>query len=113
MDRSSERAGQEFGRRAGQIASQRDRLLANLVPQGEQEREGIQGGLEARGLFGGGQMAEHVARQRANEGRRSSGIQADAAMQYGDQAAQMAQQQADIDRRRAETRLEYLSRGFV
>lgn len=100
-------------RRQGQIVSQRDRLLSDLVPQGEAQRTTISGGMESRGLYGGGQMEESLARQRANEGRRQTGIQADAYSGLSDLAAQQAMQQQAIEGKRAQARADYMSRGYT
>jgi hypothetical protein len=113
MDREGQLYGAQAQRSSGLVTSNRDRLLADLIPRGEQERTGIEGGMEARGLFGGGQMEEHLARQRANEAQRGTTIQSEAAARLSDIEGQLAMQQAEIERRRAETRADYLSRGYV
>lgn len=113
LDQESAMNAAEAQRRQGQIVSQRDRLLSDLVPQGEAQRTSIAGGMESRGLFGGGEQEEAMARQRANEGRRQTGIQADAYGGLSDLAAQQAMQQQAIESRRAAARADYLSRGYT
>jgi hypothetical protein len=103
----------ETQRRTGQITGQRERLLAQLIPQGEQERTTISGGMEARGLFGGGQMEDHLARQRANEGQRQTGINVDSYTALSDLQAQQALQAQQIEARRAQARADYMSRGYT
>jgi hypothetical protein len=113
LDRELALAGVEKDRRAGQITQMRDQRLQDLIPRGEEERRQIEGGLEARGLFGGGQMAGDIARQRANEGRLQTQIQTDAATGLSDLEAALIQQQQAIESRRAAARGDYLSRGYI
>lgn len=111
-DREKQVQDAEAQRRRGVVTSNRDRLLADLAPHGEDERRNIAGGYEARGLFGGGAMQEATARQRRNEAQRSTSISADAGTQLSDIEGQLAQQLSDIERRRAEARAQYASMGY-
>jgi len=113
LDRQGGMYDAEAGRKRGLVTSDRDRLLGELEPRGELEREGIQGGYEARGLFGGGAMATAVARQRANQERRATSIGADAAARVSDIEGQLALQKAELERQRSTARMDYLSRGYA
>lgn len=91
----------DLQRRRGLVESARDRTLADLEPAGEQAREGIMGGLEARGLYGGGQMEQGLARQRAAQASRAGAIQAGAAGQIGDLESDVAMRIAELNAQRA------------
>jgi len=113
LDRAMAFQRSDADRRKGLVSADRDRLLSELEPRGELEREGIQGGYESRGLFGGGAMAQAEARQRANQGRRAASISSDAAARSSDIEGDLARQMLEMEQRRVASRIDYLTRGFT
>lgn len=117
IDRQSDReigqAKSDLKRRRAIINAERDRLLANLVPWGEQSREGIMGGFETRGLYGSGGMERDVARQRADEARRAAGFRSSAASQLSDAEAEVKSRIAAVNRARAIARADLVAQGFT
>lgn len=103
----------EAARQQGLISGERDRLMTELGQRGELEREGVAGSMEARGLYRSGETEQGIARQRQNELSRGTAITAGAAGRISDVEGQLALQNAEIERRRAEARADYLSRGFT
>lgn len=113
LDRAMAFSRADADRRKGIVSSDRDRLLSELEPRGELEREGIQGGYESRGLFGGGAMAQAIARQRSNQERRAGSISADAAARASDIEAELGRQLLETEQRRVQARIDFLARGFT
>lgn len=103
----------DAGRQKGLIGAERDRLLSDLTQRGELEREGVAGSMEARGLLRSGETEQNLARQRANEQSRSAGITSGAAARISDIEGQLAMQQAELDRQRAEQRAAFVARGYT
>lgn len=112
-DLSIARQNADLARRRGLIESDRDRVLGELEPQGEQQREGIMGGFESRGLYGAGAMERDVARQRAAQAQRSAAIQAGAAGQISDIEADIAARIASLNAERAIQQATLRAQGYV
>lgn len=113
LNRQGELYKVEAGRQKGLIGAERDRLLADLTQRGELERENVAGSMEARGLLRSGETEQGLARQRANEQSRSAGITSGAAARISDIEGQLALQQAELDRQRAEQRAAFVGRGYT
>lgn len=113
LDRQAGIYGAEAERQKALAVAERDRLLSELARRGEIERENVAGSMEARGLLRSGETERNIARQRANELARSGSITSGTAARLSDIEGQLALQQAELDRRRAEARAEYLSRGYT
>lgn len=113
LDRQGAIYRTEAARQQGLIGGERDRLMTELGQRGELEREGVANSMEARGLYRSGETEQGIARQRQNELSRGSAITAGAAGRISDVEGQLALQNAEIERRRAEARADYLSRGFT
>ena len=103
----------EAARQSGLVGAERDRLLSDLTQRGAIERENVAGSMEARGLLRSGETEQNLARQRANEQSRSAGITSGAAARISDIEAALALQSAELDRKRAEARADFLSRGYT
>ena len=103
----------DVARREGVVQSDTQRQLGDLVSQGERQRTGISGNLEARGLFRSGEHEQALAHQRANEGSQQGAIQAAAAQRIADLHTTLTQQLAEVQRREAETRLQYALAGYA
>ena len=112
MDRGQEYARADRDRGISNAYSLRDRLLGELTPQYEQQREGISGSHEARGVGQSGALESALARNRGNEATRRTGIGQEAGFRVGEYEAALARQLADIDSKRASSRLDFISRGY-
>lgn len=113
LNRQGELYKVEAARQSGLVGAERDRLLSDLTQRGELEREGVAGSMEARGLLRSGETEQNLARQRANEQSRSAGITSGAAARISDIEGQLALQQAELDRQRAEQRAAFVARGYL
>lgn len=100
-------------RQSAYAIAERDRLLKDLAFQGELEREGISGSMESRGLHNSGETLQRTARQRASELSRSTGLQAAAGQRVSDIESQLALAEAELNRKRAEARSSFVSRGYA
>lgn len=112
-DLSVARANADLARRRGLIESDRDRVLGELEPQGEQQREGIMGNFASRGLFHSGALERDVARQRAAQAQRAGSIQAGAAGQIGDIESDVAARIADLNAQRAIQQATLRAQGYA
>ena len=113
MERQSGLYAADAQRQKAIATAERDRLLGDLTIRGELERENVQGAMESRGLYRSGETERNLARQRQNELSRSTAINSGAAARVSDIESQLAMQQAELDRRRAEARADFLSRGYT
>lgn len=113
LDRQGGMMAAEAQRQKAIAAAERDRLLGDLTIRGELEREGVQGAMESRGLYRSGETEQNLARQRQNELSRSTAINSGAATRIGDIEAQLAMQESELARKRAEARADFLARGFT
>lgn len=112
LDRMGGLQSAEAQRQKGIATAERDRLLTELTMRGDVERKGVEGAMETRGLYYSGETQENLARQRQNELSRSTAISTGAATRIGDIEAQLAMQQAELSRKRAEARASFVERGY-
>lgn len=103
----------ESKRQIGYVNANRQRSLSNLDFSDPIELEQIRGGMEARGMLNSGQTLLRQSRQQAVQQQQRAQIIADAAQAIGNIRAELAARIADQRQRRAQTRLDYLSNGYV
>lgn len=73
-----------------------------IIDQGGIQREGIQGGYEARGLWRSGAKLRDLNRQRASEGRALGGVELNVADQSAQLISELARRRAAGERQTAE-----------
>ena len=103
----------DVDRTRGLYKSEADRLKQDLVPQYGQQRRGIAGSLEARGMSRSGEMLRRLAENRAMEGRQRAGIESNLAGQVGQLESQLAQKMGSMASQRAQQELTLRSQGYV
>lgn len=103
----------DVDRMRGIYQSEAQRLKQDLVPQYGQQRRGISGSLEARGMARSGELLRRLAESRAAEGRQAAGIEANLAGQVGQLESQLAQRMGGLASQRAQQELALRSQGYV
>jgi hypothetical protein len=93
--------------------SEADRLKQDIVPQYGQQRRGIAGSLETRGMARSGEMLRKLAENRAAQGRQTAGIEAGLGNQIGTLESQLAQKMAGLNSQRAQQELSLRGQGYV
>jgi hypothetical protein len=97
----------------GFYQSDAQRQTEDLTPQYTEQRRGIAGSLETRGMSRSGEQLRKLAQNRGQEGRQKAGIQANLGMQIGSLESQLAQKLLDINSRKASQELSLRSQGYV
>lgn len=113
LNMAGDMARADSSRLIGNTNALRDRLLGEVAPAFEEQRQGISGSYEARGVGQSGGLETALARNRANEANRITSINQDAAMQVGNYESELARQLAEIEAKRTQSRLDFLSRGYT
>lgn len=103
----------DVDRMRGLYTSEAERLKQDLVPQYGQQRRGISGSLEARGMARSGELLRRLAENRAQEGRQRAGIESNLAGQVGQLESQLAQKMGSMASQRAQQELSLRSQGYV
>lgn len=103
----------DVDRMRGLYQSEAARLKQDLVPQYGQQRRGIAGSLEARGMARSGEYLRRLAENRAAEGRQRAGIDANLAGQVSQLESQLAQRMGSLASQRAQQELSLRSQGYV
>lgn len=111
LEESQARA--DVDRMRGIYQSEAQRLKQDLVPQYGQQRRGITGSLEARGMARSGELLRRLAESRAAEGRQAAGIEANLAGQVGQLESQLAQRMGSLASQRAQQELALRAQGYV
>jgi hypothetical protein len=111
LEESQARA--DVDRMRGLYQSEAERQKQDLVPQYGQQRRGITGSLEARGMARSGELLRRLAESRAAEGRQRTGIEANLAGQVGQLESQLAQRMGSLSSQRAQQELALRSQGYV
>jgi hypothetical protein len=111
LEESQARA--DVDRMRGMYQSEAQRLKQDLVPQYGQQRRGITGSLEARGMARSGELLRRLAESRAAEGRQAAGIEANLAGQVGQLESQLAQRMGGLASQRAQQELALRAQGYV
>jgi len=99
-------------RQRGFMSSDAERQIGDLTPQYDQQRRGIAGSAEGRGVLRSGEYLKRQAESRSAQGRQTSGIQANLAGQLGGVESQLAQKMMDITARKAQQELQLRSQGY-
>ena len=111
LEESQARA--DVDRMRGIYQSEAERLKQDLVPQYGQQRRGITGSLEARGMSRSGELLRRLAENRAAEGRQRAGIEANLAGQVGQLESQLAQRIGSLASQRAQQEMALRAQGYV
>lgn len=111
LEESQARA--DVDRMRGMYQSEAQRLKQDLTPQYGQQRRGITGSLEARGMARSGELLRRLAESRAAEGRQAAGIEANLAGQVGQLESQLAQRMGSLASQRAQQELALRAQGYV
>lgn len=101
----------DIDRQRALAQSQADVAVQNLVPQFAQQRQGIAGSLESRGMARSGELLTDLSKSRQAEGIAQSGIQQGLASQQSSLESALAQKMIDINARKAQQQLQLLSSG--
>lgn len=103
----------DVDRMRGLYQSEAARLKQDMVPQYQQQRRGIAGALETRGMARSGEYLRRLAENRAAQGRQQAGIDANLAGQVSGLESQLAQKMASLASQRAQQELSLRSQGYV
>ena len=102
----------DIERQRGVVASDADRQIADLKPQYAQQRRGITGSLESRGMLRSGEFTRKLAESRAGEGRAQGGIRAGLTSQLSGLESSLANKMIDLGARRAQQELSMRGQGY-
>lgn len=111
LEESQARA--DVDRMRGLYQSEAERLKQDLVPQYGQQRRGITGSLESRGMARSGELLRRLAENRAAEGRQRAGIESNLAGQVGTLESQLAQRLGSMASQRAQQEMALRAQGYV
>lgn len=103
----------DVDRMRGLYQSEAARLKQDLVPQYQQQRRGIAGSLETRGMARSGEYLRRLAENRAQQGRQQAGIDANLAGQVSGLESQLAQKMGSLASQRAQQEMTLRSQGYV
>ena len=103
----------DVDRMRGLYQSEAARLKQDLVPQYQQQRRGIAGALETRGMARSGEYLRRLAENRAQQGRQQAGIDANLAGQVSGLESQLAQKMGSLASQRAQQEMTLRSQGYV
>lgn len=102
----------DIDRQRNLMRSAADQSILDLNPQYEQQRRGITGSLEGRGMLRSGEHLRKQAESRANQGRQVAGIQTGLAGNLGQLESQLANKLIDIGARKAQQELQLRTQGY-
>lgn len=103
----------DVDRMRGLYQSEAARLKQDLVPQYQQQRRGIAGSMETRGMARSGEYLRRLAENRAMQGRQQAGIEANLAGQVSGLESQLAQKMGSLASQRAQQEMTLRSQGYV
>lgn len=103
----------DVDRMRGLYQSEAARLKQDLVPQYQQQRRGIAGALETRGMARSGEYLRRLAENRAQQGRQQAGIEANLAGQVSGLESQLAQKMGSLASQRAQQEMTLRSQGYA
>jgi hypothetical protein len=84
----------------------------SLKPQYDQQRRGIAGSAESRGVARSGQFQRTLAESRAGQGRQTTGIQQALQSSISDYESQLAQKRLSLDSQQQQQRATMLAGGY-
>jgi hypothetical protein len=90
-----------------------DQQIAQLGPQYDQQRRGITGSQEARGMARSGEHVKRLAESRGAQGRDTSNINLGLGMTLSGLESQLANKMMDLGARRASQELSLRAGGYV
>jgi hypothetical protein len=102
----------DIDRQKGMYGAEADRQLTDLPAGYIQQRRGISGSMETRGMSRSGEFLRKLAENRAQEGRAAGAIKGQLAFQTGALESQLAQKLMDINARKAQQELQLRSQGY-
>ena len=102
----------DIDRTKGLYGAEKDRQLQDLPAGYMQQRRGISGSLETRGMSRSGEFLRKLAENRAAQGRAEGAVQGQYAFQLGSLESQLAQKMIDINARKAQQELSLRSQGY-
>ena len=102
----------DIDRTKGLYGAEKDRQLQDLPAGYMQQRRGISGSLETRGMSRSGEFLRKLAENRAAQGSAEGAVQGQYAFQLGSLESQHAQKMIDINARKAQQELSLRSQGY-
>jgi hypothetical protein len=102
----------DIDRQKGLYGAEADRQLTDLPAGYIQQRRGISGSMETRGMSRSGEFLRKLAENRAQQGRAEGAIKGQLAFQTGSLESQLAQKLMDINARKAQQELQLRSQGY-
>lgn len=104
LDLDQAQRQQDTARRREYLMADQTKLLDQTAQSGEQQREGISGGFESRGLFNSGGRLRDISRQQANQATREGSIRESTGRGIAEMEAQLANSlaQAQLKRQNAQ-----------
>jgi hypothetical protein len=103
----------DVDRMRGLYQSEAQRLKQDLIPQYGQQRRGIAGSMETRGMIRSGEYLRRLAENRAMQGRQQAGIEANLAGQVSGLESQLAQKLGSLASQRAQQEMTLRSQGYA
>lgn len=97
----------------GLYQSDATRQLQDLPVGYGQQRRGIAGSMESRGMARSGEMLRRLAENRAAQGRAEAGINAQLGFQLGSLESQLAQKLVEMNMQRAQQEASMRAQGYV
>ena len=93
--------------------SESDRQLQDLPVGYQQQRRGISGSMETRGMSRSGEFLRKLAENRASQGRAEGAIKGQTAFQMGSLESQLAQKLMSLQSQKAQQELQLRSQGYI
>lgn len=97
----------------GLYQSDATRQLQDLPAGYGQQRRGIAGSMENRGMARSGEMLRRLAENRAAQGRAEAGVNAQLGFQLGSLESQLAQKLVELNTQRASQEASMRAQGYV
>lgn len=97
----------------GLYQSDATRQLQDLPAGYIQQRRGITGQMEGRGMARSGEFLRRLAENRANQGRAEAGVNAQLGFQLGSLESQLAQKLVELNTQRASQEASMRAQGYV
>lgn len=101
----------DIQRQRGVASNLAGQQAADITAQGPEQRRGITGGLETRGMQSSGQLIRSLANQRASEGRAQGQVQAGLTGTLSGLESSLAQKLMDLNSRQAQQELALRATG--
>ena len=103
----------DIDRQKAMYQSESDRQLQDLPVGYQQQRRGISGSMESRGMSRSGEFLRKLSENRAAQGRQEGAIKGQTAFQMGSLESQLAQKLMSQQAQKAQQELQLRSQGYV